>query len=345
MGSLHVVVLTLCVFGSGQVGGTVRARCLNFQETMDTCLGPLGGSLGLEPGDEHELLSDLNTTKTLCQEGKLQDAMTCLEEVFNDCAAASRAYGYQQPNPSNMMLDYGKWRNSMERLCANIDYLQEHEQCTRVIAVESSHCIKRDSQSFMNKSALVLAKALRRGRTGHKQLMDLGCQLAHNVILCFQAPLDKEPSCPCRYRHLIVDIVMDSMPPFCKPDLDYYYYVYGDCNLDEDEGIIDDDSDDPEDGGPAYSGAAEQGSKAKYLGGRPGGSTFQKGGEGPGEVVVVQKPQLGEMEGDEGVYKVHDVGLSQGQSQGAAGAVLPAMGAVLVSAGACLVEMLALLAP
>ncbi|KAL8612497.1 hypothetical protein ACOMHN_053751 [Nucella lapillus] len=303
--------------GSGEAAGP--ARCLSFQETMDTCLGPLGGTLGLQPGDEHELLSDLNTTKTLCQAGKLQDAMTCLEQVYNDCAAASRAYGYhqRQPNSINLMLDFGKWRNGMERLCANIDYLQEHEQCTRVIAVESSHCIKRETQSFMDKSSLVLAKALRRGRTGHKQLMNLGCHFAQNVILCFQIPLDKEKSCPCRYRHLMVDIVMDSMPPFCKPDQDYYYYVYGDCSDEDDDDEGNKDSIDiPEDldGAAGYSGYQNSNAKNLPSGGESHqqGGSFQKGGDTPGEVVIVQKPQLGRVEGEKGVYKVLDVGQSQG---------------------------------
>ena len=51
-----------------------------------------------------------------CREGKLQDAMSCLEEVYNDCAAETKA-----KNQLDLMLDVGKWRNGMARLCDNID--------------------------------------------------------------------------------------------------------------------------------------------------------------------------------------------------------------------------------
>ena len=58
----------------------------------------------------------LNQNHACCREGKLQDAMSCLEEVYNDCAAESKA-----KNQLDLMLDVGKWSNGMERLCDNID--------------------------------------------------------------------------------------------------------------------------------------------------------------------------------------------------------------------------------
>ena len=57
-----------------------------------------------------------NPRPACCREGKLQDAMSCLEEVYNDCAAESKA-----KSQLDLMLDVGKWRNGMVRLCDNID--------------------------------------------------------------------------------------------------------------------------------------------------------------------------------------------------------------------------------
>ncbi|XP_070191661.1 uncharacterized protein [Littorina saxatilis] len=207
----------------GAAGKT--STCLAFKQVMNKCLAPLEGGFVLNAGGGHELLSDLNATQRLCREGKLQDSMTCLEEVYNDCAAESKAR-----NQLDLMLDVGKWRSGMERLCDNIEYLRRHEDCTDLIATESSHCIQQESRNFQEQSGKVITQAVEQGRTGQKDLMELGCRFAGDVIWCFKEPLDREPSCPCKYRQLIVDLVAQSMPPFCKIDADYYYYYsYGDC--------------------------------------------------------------------------------------------------------------------
>eukprot|EP00745_Piridium_sociabile_P009206 TRINITY_DN163773_c0_g1_i1.p2 TRINITY_DN163773_c0_g1~~TRINITY_DN163773_c0_g1_i1.p2 ORF type:complete len:106 (-),score=18.68 TRINITY_DN163773_c0_g1_i1:3-320(-) len=64
-----------------------------------------------------------------CSEGKLQQAMACLEDVYNECVEQNKARN-QQASDLNLMLDVGKWRRGMEKLCDNIDceWGQLHEQ-------------------------------------------------------------------------------------------------------------------------------------------------------------------------------------------------------------------------
>ena len=50
------------------------------------------------------------------RKGKLQDAMSCLEEIYNDCASDKNVEG----NPG-FMLNVGKWRRAMQSVCDNID--------------------------------------------------------------------------------------------------------------------------------------------------------------------------------------------------------------------------------
>ncbi|XP_076468678.1 uncharacterized protein LOC143299389 [Babylonia areolata] len=266
MGSIWIFVLNLCVLALHR-GGRVAGRptqCLTFRETMTTCMSPVGGS-PLQPGGGHELLSDLNTTKTLCSEGKLQEAMTCLEEVYNECVEQSKARN-QQSSDLDLMLDVGKWRRGMEKLCDNVDYLMEHSLCTEKIATQSSHCIRGESKQFQKAIAslnlnLNTLNPEERAVT-RKKIMDQGCSFAVDVIWCFKTPLDREDSCPCRYRQLVIDVVAESMPPYCKIDTDYYYdeYYLETCEekekkerekeaaLDTDQGgVYDDDNDDLED--------------------------------------------------------------------------------------------------
>ncbi|KAL8566391.1 hypothetical protein ACOMHN_049348 [Nucella lapillus] len=195
---------------------------------MVTCMGPVGGS-PFQAGGGHELLSDFNTTKTLCSEGKLQEAMSCLEDVYNECVEQSKARN-QQSSDLNQMVDVGKWRRGMEKLCHNVDYLMDHWQCTDKIADHSSQCIQEKSKQFQKAIAAInpnLNTLNPEGRaTARKEIMDKGCNFAVDVIWCFKTPLDKEDSCPCRYRQLVIDIVAESMPPYCKIDTDYYYDDY-----------------------------------------------------------------------------------------------------------------------
>lgn len=163
-----------------------------------------------------------------------------------------------------------------------------------------------------------------------------GYSFASDVIWCFKEPLDNEEICPCRYRHLIVDLVVQSMPPICQIDADYYYYDYGNC-LEEDE-----TQDKPTEGFSiadsnkirTLNAPTKEGEESEIrIYGQP---NFRKPGVKQGSHIAHRPPLVKVAEETE--YSVQEIGQSQGQT--GQGSALSAIVPLTVSAAVFVMRVL-----
>lgn len=175
--------------------------------TMHKCMPGMKVGQG---GGGYELLSDFSNSRRLCREGKLQEAMACLENGYNDCASQnSRA-----KTDLMMMVNPGKWSSSIDNFCNNADYLAQNEECQHKIVTESSVCIQARSSELQHRVTTAIAQVFPDQKKMHSEILRVGCSFSRDVLDCLMTPLEWE--CPCRYQRIIRETVVGVMPPFCQ---------------------------------------------------------------------------------------------------------------------------------
>ncbi|BFZ08692.1 hypothetical protein BsWGS_11731 [Bradybaena similaris] len=173
------------------------------------CMSPLQMSSGEQDGI-FVFVSKLTMMSKLCSEGKIQAAFSCLNHLYNKCARSKEGTKH-----FDLLVDVGKWRDAVNKICHNIHYLEDHEECEAQAYQEYKPCADQEVAIFNQQMALTWAEMTRPSNMTEDQrieaVMDVGFTV--NILECLRKPFTKY--CPSQLTKLLVETFEDFMLPAC----------------------------------------------------------------------------------------------------------------------------------
>ncbi|KAK6177722.1 hypothetical protein SNE40_015767 [Patella caerulea] len=183
---------------------TLEQSCpANPQSEISTCLTNMG--LNPEMAGGSTLVTDTDRAKKVCNDGTLDEAIRCMENVFTACIQ------HKQTSSLEKLVNIERWRTGMNLLCDNINALIINDKCIRDANAQSLVCVNRESTEFRSK----LKVKVMGGETSPDEIMTFSCIFADRIVECMRSPLSYY--CPADVRDVMTGVVQSFMPPICDP--------------------------------------------------------------------------------------------------------------------------------
>ncbi|ESP01022.1 hypothetical protein LOTGIDRAFT_238379 [Lottia gigantea] len=164
-------------------------------------LAPLGGSL-------HKFITDPKEAKELCDSGKFQRAVECLDKIYTACASQDQAM-----QELSLTVNPDGWRKAAKKLCDNVNVLESNSVCITKDVEETNMCVDAKVAAFGGEKQ---SKILTTGQALNAQtLMGIACTYANQILGCVKKPMTK--NCPSNVSRLVTDVLQLLLPPACQP--------------------------------------------------------------------------------------------------------------------------------
>ncbi|XP_064615622.1 uncharacterized protein LOC135479656 [Liolophura sinensis] len=197
------IALVISAYESLTVNAVCPQTAGQAEMRAKDCLTAVG--LTMQPASEGGNSGDADRLKQYCQDGTLDIALECVENILIEC-------NDQNPHVGDLLsksVSIDKLRNGFDYMCKNIDILSIQATCIELQTRPISQCVQMETHNFQNK----IAEKKKNNDARPDDVWSLSCGFMDKVFDC-QDKYYRE-NCGEEVANVLANFMQSVKPPVC----------------------------------------------------------------------------------------------------------------------------------